>query len=360
MNKTGFTINLLQKINSNSFFKSENLSSNNWLKPRLAVQSVFFIAVLLIGYRFIKFVETVRAGDVSGSIPKPPGVEGFLPISSLMELWLFIKSGILINIHPAGVVIIGFAIISAVLLRRGFCSWFCPVGTLSEMIFRLGVKLNMTWNPNKWFDIPFRIVKYFLLAFFLYAILGMPTAALIEFLRGDYNVVSDIKMMDFFAPPSRFTISVLLLLAFLTMIIKHFWCRYLCPYGALLGIFSLISPMKIRRDSETCIDCGICDEACPSYLPVATKHQIKSAECLACHQCTAVCPVSDCLTLSSKKPSFSLGTVKYGIIFLLLYMLAINGAKIADYWRSEVDIKRIAELSNKTGELTHPRNIGDY
>jgi len=277
-----------------------------------------------------------------------------------MEFWLFIKSGILLKIHPAGVVIIGFAIISAVLMRRGFCSWFCPAGTISEIFFRLGTKLKMTWIPNKWFDISFRIIKYFLLAFFIYAIIGMPTAALIDFLAGDYNIVSDIKMLDFFAPRSRFTISVLLLLAFLTMIIKHFWCRYLCPYGALLGLFSLISPMRIRRDSETCIDCGLCDEACPSYLPVATKSKIRSAECLACHQCTAVCPVSDCLTFSAKKTTLNMKPVKYGIIFLLLYFVILGGAKLSGYWRSETDIKQIAELSKKTEQLTHPRNIGDY
>src|SRR5208337_3463433 len=77
-----------------------------------------------------------------------------------------------------------------------------------------------------------------------------------------------------------------------------FWCRFLCPYGALMGIVSILSPVKIRRDAQACIDCGKCNKACPSHLPVDRLVQIWSVECSGCMECIAVCPTENALQLS--------------------------------------------------------------
>ncbi len=74
--------------------------------------------------------------------------------------------------------------------------------------------------------------------------------------------------------------------------------RYLCPYGGFLGLVSLLSPMRITRNSNTCIDCAKCAKACPSALPVDQLLQIRSAECTGCLECVAVCPAKDTLTMS--------------------------------------------------------------
>ena len=49
-----------------------------------------------------------------------------------------------------------------------------------------------------------------------------------------------------------------------SVFVQNFWCRYLCPYGALLGLTSLLSPLRIRREPAACIDCAKCAKACPS------------------------------------------------------------------------------------------------
>ena len=64
------------------------ISKNSWLKSRLAVQTGFIILILWIGWEYVRFVDSIRIGSPVSITERPPGVEGFLPISSLMELWL--------------------------------------------------------------------------------------------------------------------------------------------------------------------------------------------------------------------------------------------------------------------------------
>ena len=67
-------------------------------------------------------------------------------------------------------------------------------------------------------------------------------------------------MYYFFARISGFALGVILVLAVLSTLVQNFWCRYLCPYGALLGLLSLASPLGVTRARDTCIDC----EAAPA------------------------------------------------------------------------------------------------
>ena len=75
-------------------------------------------------------------------------------------------------------------------------------------------------------------------------------------------------MYYFFAEITPFALTVIVGLVLLSLLIRGFWCRYLCPYGALLGILSLLSPQKIKRNPTTCIDCGKCAKVCPSFIKV--------------------------------------------------------------------------------------------
>jgi polyferredoxin len=265
-----------------------------------------------------------------------------------------------VGIHPAGVVILLYAVGAAFVIRRGFCSWLCPVGTVSELLWRLGGKLGINWKPWKWLDIPLRGLKYLLLGFFLYAILGMSSEMLLAFLNGGYNKVSDVKMLNFFIAPSSFTLKVLAILALLSLAVKNAWCRYLCPYGALLGFFSWLSPMKIRRDIATCIDCNKCTKACPSFLPVAMAKRISSVECLACQQCVAVCPVKDCLTFSLPKKRWNLKPAWYGFLFVALFLGSVGIARLSGYWQSSIDVEELRGLVKQAEMLGHPRDLSGY
>ena len=129
-----------------------------------------------------------------------------------------------------------------------------------------------------------------LLGFFVFLIGAMSAEAIHDFMSTPYGLVADVKMLNFFRDIGETAAIVIGLLVLLSMLIQNFWCRYLCPYGALLGITSLLSPVKIRRDVDACIDCGKCARACPSSLAVDQLVQIRSVECTACMACVAACP----------------------------------------------------------------------
>ncbi|MBN1633256.1 MAG: 4Fe-4S binding protein [Ignavibacteria bacterium] len=100
-------------------------------KYRFLIRSGFVVLYLWIGMEMLLFVNFLETESNGFYIPRPPGVDGFLPISSLMSLVLFIKTGVVHNAHPAGVLIFLGIILVSVVFGKSFCSWLCPVGFLS-------------------------------------------------------------------------------------------------------------------------------------------------------------------------------------------------------------------------------------
>lgn len=110
----------------------------------------------------------------------------------------------------------------------------------------------------RWLDIPLRRLKYLLMGFFLFIVLSMSAEALNDFMLSPFGIIADVKMLNFFRDLGMIGAAVLLSLVLLSVVIQNFWCRYLCPYGALMGIVATLSPVRIRRDAVACIDCGKC------------------------------------------------------------------------------------------------------
>lgn len=105
----------------------------------------------------------------------------------------------------------------------------------------------------------------------------MPAQAIHYFMLSPYSVVMDVKMLDFFRHMGTATLISVTVLLIASLFIRHAWCRYLCPYGALMGVVSLLSPFKIRRNAESCIDCGKCAKNCPSRIPVDKLIQVRTS-----------------------------------------------------------------------------------
>ena len=145
-------------------------------------------------------------------------------------------------------------------------------------------------------DIPLRGLKYVLMAFFVGAVLAMSAVALQEFIQSPYNQVADVKMGLFFVELTRTGIIVMGVLVVASVFVEGAWCRYLCPYGALLGLFSWFSPSRITRQADACVSCSMCDKACPARLTVSSMDAVRSPECTGCLDCVAVCPV-DCIVM---------------------------------------------------------------
>jgi ferredoxin len=269
---------------------------------RHAVQAGFLLTVLVIGVEFARWVHGLEAGRVVGE--RPPGVEGFLPIAALLGLRHLFASGEIHPVHPAGLVILVLVLLLGVLAKKAFCSWACPVGTLSEILASVGRRLfRRTLSLPRWLDLPLRSLKYLLLLFFARAIfVTMTGAEVADFLDSPYNRVADVKMLYFFEGLSPFALKVLIGLGAASVVIPYSWCRYLCPYGALLGFLSVFSPLKVTRDAASCIDCSLCTTACPSRLPVERLSRVSSDECVGCLSCVAACPVTRALRVETPAP----------------------------------------------------------
>lgn len=304
---------------------------------RIYIQLSIFVLTLAVGFQFLLFVNQASQG-VPVSISRPPGVEGFLPIGALMAWKALLMAGYWDPIHPAGMVILGFAALVSFLLRKSFCGWFCPVGTISEWVWKAGERL---WGKNyrlpQWVDIPLRSIKYILLGFFLWVILTMKTSDILHFLNGPYYKMADVKMLFFFTRISSITGIVLMILTLSSFFFRNPWCRYLCPYGALMGLFALLSPTGVERNSDTCIDCKRCSRACPYDLPVHRKKRIRSAECNGCMRCVLVCPVDDTLKLKTKGLRRHVWSqVSLGLLLVIFFVSLVYAARITGHWKSSL------------------------
>ena len=265
---------------------------------RLLIQGLFVALNIGLGLQFYLWVRSFEhPGSVE--VTRPAGVEGWLPIAGLMNFKYLLSTGRIPAIHPAAMFLFMAFLLMSLVLKKAFCSWLCPVGTLSEVLWKLGRKIfRRNFRLPGWLDLPLRGLKYLLLGFFAFIIGSMSAEALADFMQAPYALMADVKMLNFFrfmGPTAAIVIGALVVLSFL---IQNFWCRYLCPYGALMGLVSLLSPLKIRRDAEACIDCAKCAHACPSHLPVDQLLQIRSAECTGCMACVAACPAENALQLA--------------------------------------------------------------
>ena len=222
-------------------------------------------------------------------------------------------------------------------MKKAFCSWLCPIGTLSESLWMLGKKIFKRNIPlPRWLDYPLRSLKYLLLLFFVWSILMMDVTNLTAFIYSPYNKVADVKMYFFFANITTFALWTIIILVLFSVVVKNFWCRFLCPYGALLGIAGWLSPLKITRNKATCIDCDLCTKACPADIKVHAAGRVWSDECTSCLACVEVCPVKNTLDMrlsrkSKPVPNWVLGSLVVGMFVAITGLAVLTG-----HWQNSI------------------------
>jgi ferredoxin len=324
-------------------------------RARFLTQGIFAALTLLLGIQLSRFY----LGALGGQQPlpvRPPGTEAFLPISGIMGVMDWIHQGSLNRIHPAATVLVLIALVMAFFLRKAFCSWVCPVGFFSELLARFGRwSFGRNFRPWKWIDIPLRSLKYFLMAFFVGAVLTMSADALQAFIQSPYNRVAEVKMGLFFLDLTRTGTLVIGGLVLASIFIQGAWCRYLCPYGALLGLFSWFSPARITRVADSCVDCGLCDKGCMARLPISSSQCITSPECTGCLDCLAICPRQGALELRVLKRR-SVSPLAFAGAVAILFAAGYLGARVMGVWENGIpDQEYVERLQNiRSGAYTHP------
>jgi polyferredoxin len=215
-----------------------------------------------------------------------------------------------------------------VLFRRSFCGLLCPFGTLQELFARIGLKI---WKkrpviPAK-ADRILRYLKYFVL--FLTAFMAWRLGRLWMTSFDPYAAYGHITAIPGTLAEDPLSIIGFVLLGVTlvgSFIYDRFFCKYLCPAGALYAIIGKISATKVVRDTDVCINCNLCSKVCPMNINVAKIDQVTTAECINCNECVAVCPKKGALKIKTLKK-----TVSPLIILLLvagLFFVPIVAAQV--------------------------------
>ena len=313
----------------------EAFMKNTMLTARKYMQLYFLLLIIAAGYFLHQAILLLPTLGVHALQYRFPSLEAFLPISATVGLKHLLYRGEFDPIHPAGLTILLLAITSSWLLKRGFCSHICPIGTISEYLYQ-----GRSFFYKKRIRLPsfltylFMTPKYLLLLFLLFAVfIEMQADEIAFFIHSPYNIIAEVKMMYFFSEPSLLTLKVLAGLVILSLLIQNFWCRFLCPYGALLGFFSLFSPTIIIRNSQQCISCKTCDNICPSQLSISSAENVSSTECTLCQSCVQSCPRNS-LRIGNEFNARSLTPLQYSGLLLGLFFGGILLASVSGHWNS--------------------------
>ncbi len=323
--------------------------SARYMQPlRILVQCAFLGYMVWLGLQFYQFVQAVSTGSTGAVALRPDGIDGFLPISGLLGTASWLKGGGINSIHPAAVIIFLTVILVSLLLRRSFCSWICPVAVLSEAAWKWGFRL-MRRNPRlpAWLDVGLRSLKYLLMLFFIYFIaIAMSVDELTTFIQSDYHKIADVRLMNYFLHISPLALGIILTLVLLSIVLRNPFCRYLCPYGALLGLVATLSPLRVNRDTDRCVSCGVCSQVCPTYIDVMHKTSVTSPECIGCWRCISHCRFNEALSMRVVRRFAVPGLLFAALVVLMFWGGSLIG-KLSGHWHSSISLEEYVRLLGK-------------
>lgn len=263
-----------------------------WLRPLIQVFVFALVALIALS-------KSLEAAGISIPFIAEASLHAICPFGGVETIYQYITSGTLIQkIHSSSIILMYAVLFITLLFGPAFCGWICPFGTFQEFIGKIGRKLfGIKYNhfiPQK-FDRVFRFLRYFVLALVLY---NTAAAAKLVF----QNVDPYYALFNMFTGEVAITAYIVLgVTTVSSLFIERPFCKYLCPYGAFLGIFNLFRIFKIKRNPTTCKNCKACDRSCPMNIEVSSSKNVYNHQCISCLKCTSegACPVENTLTLKT-------------------------------------------------------------
>ncbi len=218
-----------------------------------------------------------------------PGAAAACPLGSLQNA--------LVNSNKRiGYYVFGIIILYGILLGRTICGFLCPFGLIQELLYKIKtpkLKKNRVTKILSYF-------KYVLLVFItiivpiLYGLRNVTLPGFCKFIcpagtiEGAFGLLSNsvneselARLGPLFTWKFMLTVSIVVGSVF----IFRMFCRFICPLGALYGLFNKISVLGIKLDKPKCVDCGLCISKCKMDISHVGDH-----ECISCGECISVCP----------------------------------------------------------------------
>lgn len=262
---------------------------------RKLVQWFFFLLIALIAVNH-------TLAENGGGIPflSSASLHAVCPFGGVETLYTFAASGLYVKkVHSASLALAGIVMLLSVFFGPVFCGWVCPLGTVQEWVGKLGRKLfRRRYNhfvPAR-LDGYLRYARYGVLLWVLYV---TATSGVLIFEAYDPYYA----LFNFWSTEVAWTALLILGLTLLgSIFIERPWCKYSCPYGAVLGITNLVRVFSIKRSTTTCKADGACSIMCPMNIPVDAKTTVRDHQCISCMECTseAICPVAKTVLLTSR------------------------------------------------------------
>ncbi len=265
----------------------------NWLPTKRKLMQLYF--ALLFNANLKGFVSGKIYKGNSKVVCAPgincyscPGAVGACPLGSLQGAYqdrnaLFYVGGILL--------------LYCILFGRMICGWLCPFGLVQELVYKIKTpkvgKSPVTRILSR--------LKYVLLVVFvviipvLYALRDMPLPPFCKYICPAGTLEGGVGLLSVASNEARyfpmlgplFTWKFLLMVSTIVgcIFIFRLFCRFICPLGALYGLFNKLSIFGVKVDNSKCTQCGICKTKCKMDIRHVGDH-----ECISCGECVSECP----------------------------------------------------------------------
>ena len=282
----------------------------NWIKRLIRIAFFTFILFMVISH----YLEE-QGVELPWSIPNFHSTCPFGGIETLGRL--VTEDRYIQKTHESNLWVLLASLLGTAVIGAAFCGWICPLGTVQDWIAKLGKKIFKKKFNN---FVPKKLDH--ILGYLRYVFLGLVVLKTTQMLTLVFMNVDPYYALYHFwtgevVPSALIVLGIILAGSFF---VERPWCRWLCPFGAVQGIVQLISPWKIRRDKDLCIDCKKCTKACPMRIDVAEKNSILDTRCNKCGECLSVCPEKGALTHSiGKKVSINNRFVTVAIVLVLFF-----------------------------------------
>ena len=258
---------------------------------RLTVQAAAFLLQNPKLHHF--FLGTIDTGKLK-SVCVPglncyscPAAVGACPIGSL-------QSALSARKPSFPFYVLGFLLLFGVLLGRFVCGWLCPFGWVQDLLYKIPFpKKIRTFKGER----VLRMAKYAVLLLLVIVLPLFDTLVpyFCKYLCPSGTLFGAIPL-TLTNPMLRsqigflfwWKVGVLVFLLLLSVLIARPFCRYLCPLGAIYGLFNRFALLGMTYDGASCVHCGACETVCP--MGIDPKTQFDSMECIRCGRCIRGCP----------------------------------------------------------------------
>ena len=258
---------------------------------RLTVQAAAFLLMNPKLHHF--FLGTIEQGKTK-SVCVPglncyscPGAVGACPVGALQNALGAKKPS-----FPFYV--LGFLLLFGILFGRWICGWICPFGLVQDLVYKIPFPKKIRTFKG---DRTLRYLKYAVLLILVIALPLFDTLVpyFCKYLCPSGTLFGAIPLSLANAQLRGqigflfwWKVGVLIALLLLSLLISRPFCRYLCPLGAIYGLFNRFALVHLDYQKESCVGCRKCETVCA--MGIDPKKQFESAECIRCGRCARTCP----------------------------------------------------------------------